>query len=180
MLPQFTLALVPIFALLPSVSAHGYVTKVVIDGTSYNGNVPSGDGGSSPSASPIRQIYDIGPVKGADNPDINCGMAAQLASMVVPANPGSSMEFYWGDPGNENVSHVSHLVCSFFAHLSCVLFPPLISQWPHNTGPLMTYMAACDTSTCDKFNGSTAKWFKIDEIGKKSDGSTWYQQDLSA
>ena len=44
----------------------------------------------------------------------------------------------------------------------------------------MTYMALCDTSTCDKFNGSTAKWFKIDEIGKKSDGTTWYQQDVSA
>ena len=53
-------------------------------------------------------------------------------------------------------------------------------KWPHNTGPLMTYMALCDTSTCDKFNGSTAKWFKIDEIGKKSDGTTWYQQDVSA
>ena len=69
-----------------------------------------------------------------------------------------------------------------FAHSSRVLFfiPSLIPQWPHNTGPLMTYMAACDTSTCDKFNGSTAKWFKIDQIGKKSDGSTWYQQDISA
>jgi hypothetical protein len=43
----------------------------------------------------------------------------------------------------------------------------------------MTYMALCDTSTCDKFNGSTAKWFKIDQIGKKSDG-TWYQQDVCA
>jgi hypothetical protein len=41
----------------------------------------------------------------------------------------------------------------------------------------MTYMASCDT-TCDKFNGSTAKWFKIDQIGK--DGSTWYQQDVGA
>jgi hypothetical protein len=44
----------------------------------------------------------------------------------------------------------------------------------------MTYMALCDSSTCDKFNGSTAKWFKIDQIGKKSDGNTWYQQDISA
>lgn len=42
---------------------------------------------------------------------------------------------------------------------------------------MMTYMALCDTSTCDKFNGTTAKWFKIDQIGKK-DGSTWYQQDV--
>jgi hypothetical protein len=31
----------------------------------------------------------------------------------------------------------------------------------------MTYMATCDSSTCDKFNDSTAKWFKIDQIGKK-------------
>ena len=44
----------------------------------------------------------------------------------------------------------------------------------------MTYMGACDSSTCDKFNGSTAKWFKIDQIGKESDGNTWYQQDISA
>ena len=44
----------------------------------------------------------------------------------------------------------------------------------------MTYMALCDTSTCDKFNGSTAKWFKIDQIGRMSDGSTWYQQQVSA
>ena len=44
----------------------------------------------------------------------------------------------------------------------------------------MTYMALCDTSTCDKFNGSTAKWFKIDQIGKTSDGNTWYQQEVCA
>jgi hypothetical protein len=44
----------------------------------------------------------------------------------------------------------------------------------------MTYMASCDTSTCDKFNGSAAKWFKIDEIGKESNGNTWYQQDVGA
>lgn len=45
-------------------------------------------------------------------------------------------------------------------------------------GPLMTYMAACDT-TCDKFDAATAKWFKIDESGRKSNGD-WTQQDISA
>ncbi len=44
----------------------------------------------------------------------------------------------------------------------------------------MTYMAACDTTTCDQFNGSSAKWFKIDQIGRKSDGGDWFQQDISA
>ncbi|KAH9980127.1 glycosyl hydrolase family 61-domain-containing protein, partial [Lactifluus volemus] len=135
-------------AFLPLAAAHGYVTKVVIDGTPYSGNVP----GAQPTDSPIRQIADISPVKGAQNLDINCGLAAQLATMVVPANPGSVVEFFWGDPNQGN--------------------------WPHNTGPIMTYMGACDSSTCDKFNGSTAKWFKVDQLGIKPDGSTWYQQDV--
>ena len=34
-------------------------------------------------------------------------------------------------------------------------------------------------STYDKFNGTTAKWFKINQMGKKSDGN-WYQQNVSA
>ena len=124
MLPQFTLALAlaPVLVLLPSVAAHGFVTKVVIDGTTYYGNVPV-DGGASnssnPSPSPIRQIYDVSPIKGANNTDLTCGMAAQLASLVVPANPGSSMEFYWGVEGGELVSRVFCLARVFFAYLEC-------------------------------------------------------------
>ena len=99
MLPHFIFALIPLLSLLPSVAAHGYVTRVSIDGTSYSGNAP----GAQTSASPIRQISDISPVKGANNPSLNCGLNAQLATMVVPANPGSVMEFYWGDLGGGNV-----------------------------------------------------------------------------
>jgi len=163
------LTLASALALLPSVAAHGVLTKIVIDGQSYTGNFPN----ANPTNSPIRQVADIRPVKGASNPDLNCGLSAQLAAMVVPANPGSVLEFYWGDPGNENVSRVSpNRIRILFAHLA-------IPQWPHNTGPMMMYMAPCDTSTCDKFNGSSAKWFKIDQIGRKPDG-VWYQQDVSA
>ncbi len=118
MLPQFTLALVPVLALLPSVAAHGFVTKVVIDGKTYSGNVPN----AKPSDSPIRQIADIGPVKGSSNPDLNCGLSAQLATQVAPANPGSELQFFWGNPGQENVSRVSHLARASFAHSSRVLF----------------------------------------------------------
>ena len=99
MLPLFIFALSPLISLLPSVAAHGYVENVVIDGTSYSGNVPN----AKPTDSPIRQISDISPVKGASNPSLNCGLNAQLATMVVPANPGSVVQFYWGDPGGENV-----------------------------------------------------------------------------
>ncbi len=52
-------------------------------------------------------------------------------------------------------------------------------QWPHNTGPLMTYMALCEGTTCDKYDATNANWFKIDEAGLKPDGSGWWQQDIS-
>ena len=45
-------------------------------------------------------------------------------------------------------------------------FAPIASE--HNTGPILTYVGGCDSSTCDKFDGSMAKWFKI---GKASDAS---------
>ena len=49
-------------------------------------------------------IADIGPVKGADNPDIVCGLSAQTARMVVSANPGSVFSVQWsGGNGDENV-----------------------------------------------------------------------------
>jgi hypothetical protein len=119
---QINLALVPILALLPPVAAHGYVKKVVIDGTIYIGPLPADVAGATDSPSPIRQIANIGPVKGATNPEINCGLSAQLASLVVPANPGSSMEFYWGNPSGGNVSRTSHLTRPSFAHISYILF----------------------------------------------------------
>ena len=50
-------------------------------------------------------------------------------------------------------------------------------QWPHNTGPMLTYMAPCEGTTCDKYDASGAKWFKIDQLGKK-DSDTWWQADI--
>ncbi|KAI0816878.1 glycosyl hydrolase family 61-domain-containing protein [Trametes gibbosa] len=136
-------------ALVPYVAAHGFISQVAIDGKAYAGNVPNDYKGPSP----IRLVSDISPVKGASNPDLNCGLNAQLAELVAPANPGSTVEFQWSGGAGQ--------------------------KWPHNTGPLMTYMASCGATTCDKFNGSSARWFKIDEAGKKAgDPSEWVQQDI--
>ena len=52
-------------------------------------------------------------------------------------------------------------------------------QWPHNTGPIINYMASCGSNDCSSFDPSNAQWFKIDEAGKKSDGSGWVQAELS-
>jgi hypothetical protein len=136
-------------ALLPSVHAHGYLAKFTVDGKSYNGNTPGGKA----SDSPIRQISTIDPVKGASNANLKCGQQSQNAALVADANPGSTISFLWGDPNG--------------------------SGWPHNTGPLMTYMASCGSTTCDKFDASNAQWFKIAEAGKKpGNDSTWVQQDI--
>ncbi|OSC96684.1 lytic polysaccharide monooxygenase [Trametes coccinea BRFM310] len=136
-------------AALRYVAAHGYLAQVSIDGKAYAGNIPNDYQGPSP----IRLVSDIGPVKGASNPDLFCGLEAQIAELVVPANPGSAVAFQWSGGDHQ--------------------------KWPHNTGPLMTYMAKCGSTTCDKFNDTDAQWFKIDQAGKKSnDSSQWVQQDI--
>ncbi|KAI0631525.1 glycosyl hydrolase family 61-domain-containing protein [Trametes polyzona] len=140
--------LISLFSVLPYVAAHGYLKSVAIDGKTYQGNVPNHPTGDSP----IRLINDIDPVKGASNPNLSCGQNAQKAALVVPANPGSTVTFAWASGNGGN--------------------------WPHNTGPMITYMASCGSTTCDKFDASGAKWFKVDQAGKKSDGSTWFQQDI--
>lgn len=103
--------------------------------------------------SPVRLINDVSPVKGANNPAINCGPNAQKAQVVAPVNPGSQMSFFWhsGDDSKPN--------------------------WPHNTGPVITYMAECTGTTCDKFDAANAQWFKIHEVGQHPNG-TWFQEAL--
>lgn len=128
--------------------AHGYVAQVSIDGEIYMGNVPN----AQPSPSIVRQIDDISPVKGASNPYMNCGQAAQLAALVADANPGSQFQFWWKDGDGTN--------------------------WPHDIGPIMTYMASCVGTTCDKYNSTNAEWFKIEETGLEPGNMTWYQQNI--
>ncbi|KZT68495.1 lytic polysaccharide monooxygenase, partial [Daedalea quercina L-15889] len=141
--------LVPLLAAL-RVSAHGYVSKIVIDGVAYAGNEPGDDTG----ASPIRMISTIDPVKGANNSYLNCGQEAQVAAYTAPAKPGSNVTFQWsGAPGGGD-------------------------NWPHNTGPLMTYMTECTTTNCTAFDASSAEWFKIDQLGMNS-STTWYQGYLT-
>jgi len=137
-----------ILAALPLVAAHGIVQDIKIDGKSFKGN---GVNGGPVVASGIRQVTAQDPIKGAKNPDVNCGTNSKPASMVLNVNPGSKMEFDWRTASG--------------------------TPWPHDTGPMMTYMASCGPTTCDKFDSTKAKWFKIDEVGKNDDGS-WKQKDL--
>lgn len=137
-----------VLSLLPFVSAHGYVSGIGIDGQWYSGPAP----GSSQGPSPIRMVANNGPVKGASNPDLACGLSAQKAQLVAPANPGSLLSIQWSGGSGGGSQH-----------------------WPHQVGPLLTYMASCGSTSCDQFDPTGATWFKINQAGLESDGSTWYQ-----
>ena len=54
------------------------------------------------------------------------------------------------------------------------------TQWPHNTGPLMTYMTSCGTTPCDQFDPTGAQWFKIDAEGYDAASKQWAAAKLIA
>jgi len=136
-----------VFAIIPLVAGHGSVTHITIDGKTYEGP-KSGD---QDLQSPVRMISTPSPVKGADNPAMNCGQDARPAALVADANPGSKVSFGWRS-GEDGV------------------------LWPHNLGPMITYMAACN-GPCAQADVANAKFFKIHQVGQKQDGS-WFQDDL--
>ena len=44
----------------------------------------------------------------------------------------------------------------------------------------MTYMANCGSTTCDKYDPTNAKWFKIDQQGKQPNNTAlWVQAEIS-
>ncbi|KAH9828982.1 glycosyl hydrolase family 61-domain-containing protein [Rhodofomes roseus] len=99
-------------------------------------------------------ISSISPVQPATNADLNCGLDAQVAAITAPAKPGSNVTFQWsGAPGGGD-------------------------NWPHNVGPLMTYMTQCTTTNCTEFDSTSAEWFKIAELGMSS-SSAWFQAYLT-
>ncbi|KAF8897612.1 glycoside hydrolase [Infundibulicybe gibba] len=130
-------------------SAHGFVSTVTINGKAFTGTLGPLD---QPASSIIRQVSDPNPIKGAHNPAVNCGRDARASALVAAADPGSTITFDWTGADLKN--------------------------WPHNTGPMLTYMAACGSTTCDKFDSTQAKWFKIQQDGRQSDGQ-WAQANLS-
>ncbi|CAA7263648.1 unnamed protein product [Cyclocybe aegerita] len=129
------------------VSAHGFLNQITINGKTYRGNKPNQR--NDPSV--IRRVSSPNPNYGANNAALTCGPNSIAGSLVADANPGDTVTFDWRGVN--------------------------LSPWPHSTGPMLTYMASCGSTTCDKFNPTNARWFKIGQAGKKSNGQ-WFQQDL--
>ena len=56
---------------------------------------------------------------------------------------------------------------------------PVLFQWPHEVGPMITYMGYCGKGglkDCSEVDSTTVKWFKIDEAGTSSDGKWWVEE----
>ena len=86
-----------------SVLAHGFVDILTLGSNAYQGQEPTEDGQPN-NASVIRRISTIDPVKGATNPDLNCGSSAEAVSLNANVNPGDGVLFKWIAGGGENVS----------------------------------------------------------------------------
>jgi hypothetical protein len=140
-----------LLAFLPSALAHGTVMKVTVDGKSYTGPTPG-----QKMDSIVRMISSINPVTDVTSTDMICGNgAATTATEHAAAKPGSKITF---EMRSGNVG----------------------ALWPHDVGPIMTYMASCGGNSCTDFDASNAKWFKVGQAGYTDpsatiakDGAVW-------
>ncbi|KAI0764155.1 glycoside hydrolase [Trametes elegans] len=146
-----------ILALVPFVTAHGYVTDVKIDGITYEGHPYQEETVTPAPDSAIRLVSSKGPITDVSNPELACGPGALPAGLLASAHPGSNISFDWVSTDPSKNYH-----------------------WFHSAGPILTYMALCEGVPCDRFNASGAKWFKTDEVGLKPGSHTeWYLADLA-
>lgn len=100
------LTLLSLLSLAPYVASHGLVANLIIDGTTYPGNQPS-QNAEPTTPSVIRRISTNDPVKGAMNPNMNCGMNATAASLVAKANAGDQVQLQWQAIGGASVRALS-------------------------------------------------------------------------
>lgn len=127
---------------------------MTINGQDYTGNVPTNvQPASSDSSSIIRTVSTYFPIKGATNVGLTCGANSTAVSLVANANPGDSLAFSWKAYD--------------------------LTNWFHNAGPMLTYMANCGSTTCDQYDITNAKWFKIEQVGLNPNGSGWAQAGLN-
>ncbi|CAJ2507618.1 Uu.00g088040.m01.CDS01 [Anthostomella pinea] len=128
-----------------SVSAHGHVSNIAVDGVSYAGFDPT----SAPYTTPPASIAwsngatDNGFVLSSalQTDDIICHLSASNAALSAPATAGSKVSITW-------------------------------NTWPEtHKGPVIDYLADCggDCSTVDK---TTLKWFKVAEMGELTLGTS--------
>ncbi|RYP22016.1 hypothetical protein DL765_001922 [Monosporascus sp. GIB2] len=142
-----TSMLIAALASAATVSAHGHVTNVVVNGVSYGGYDPfSFPYMSSPptvagwAASNTDNGF-VEPNSFAD-PDIICHKAATPGGAHIQVAAGDSISLQW-------------------------------DTWPEShKGPMIDYLAACD-GACESVDKASLEFFKIDGAGYDAATKTW-------
>ncbi|RYP76206.1 hypothetical protein DL769_003677 [Monosporascus sp. CRB-8-3] len=142
-----TSMLVAALASAATVSAHGHVTNVVVNGVSYQGYDPT----SFPYMSNPPTVAGwaasntdngfVEPNSFAD-PDIICHKTATPGGAHIQVAAGDSISIQW-------------------------------NTWPEShKGPMIDYLAACD-GTCESVDKASLEFFKIDGAGYDAATGTW-------
>ncbi|KAF7797709.1 hypothetical protein EIP86_008909 [Pleurotus ostreatoroseus] len=122
-------------ATLPSVLAHGGVLLYSNDGNWYQGWAPYNSPVGQTTIQRPWSTYN--PITDATNSQLACNDDGTSGALQLTATvkAGSAITAYWNNP------------------------------WPHDIGPMLTYLAQCPGSTCTGVNSNSLEWFKIDEAG---------------
>ncbi|KZW03515.1 hypothetical protein EXIGLDRAFT_636133 [Exidia glandulosa HHB12029] len=143
-----------ILAVTGMTHAHGTIDVFTADGVSYAGPESMDvDPESLPSDSPVRQIYTLEPILSTvvdlASSNMTCGPApASSAPVTASVTAGSTISFHYRS-GNNGV-------------------------WPHDVGPVITYMYRCTKAEACMPSAGDAGWFKIDQQGMDEKG-VWAQ-----
>ncbi|SRR6266545_509018 len=89
-------------------SAHGFLSRISINGKTYTGSNPFGNNG----ASVIRKISSPDPNYGAANAALTCGPNAMAASQVADTNPGDTITFDWRGADDSHVRNLFFTSCT--------------------------------------------------------------------
>jgi hypothetical protein len=127
---------------------------VTLDGKVYKGDRPFTEGGSRTpkSGNPIRSIRNNGPAVPA------AGKMANSAAMAC---------------GREQIASVFTAPVTAGSKVTIDW-----GNWPHNSGPLITYLGKCTNNDCSKTDPTKVNWFKIHEVGFEPGTTKWVQDTV--
>ncbi|KZV94870.1 cellulose-growth-specific protein [Exidia glandulosa HHB12029] len=120
---------------IAGVVAHGGVLSYQINGQNFPGFSPY----NSPTGqSSIQREWDTyNPIQDVTLPSVACNDngGSNPGQLTATVPAGSKITAFWN------------------------------AVWPHDTGPILTYLAQCPGSTCTGVSPNSLKWFKIQEAG---------------
>ncbi|EOR02787.1 hypothetical protein E3P92_01898 [Wallemia ichthyophaga] len=138
-----------LLAIVATVTAHGTVNRIDVEGgQSFSGPLI----GSNDNSGPIWHVSTSSPVTDLQSNSMFCGVDAIPGQQSPNIGAGSTLTIHWGQGYADSGD-----------------------QWPHNTGPIMTYMAKCN-GDCSNADSASSNFFKISELGIEN--GEWVQAQL--